>query len=180
MSPQDRDIKKLKKFIKSCGLKLYTRKYNEFTGSAEYVSGESITLFVKKNTSKTEIILSLLHELGHHLDWIENSKIDKDTILALNMLIDGPMVGVRKDIPKKFRKKILQTEKNGIKYMSKIYKELKLEIPFYKVRLQQFSDLFDYECLYEKARFPTNKEYYHNVHKKVNIYRKKYGKRFNF
>lgn len=157
MNSKDRDIKKLKTYIKSLGLKLYIKPYSRYTGLAEYVSGQSITLFNKK-TTKTDIIMSLLHELGHYHDELVN-KVDLDIKIALFYLSKGSMVGNRKDIPKYYRKIILKTERDGVKYMTRIHKLLKLEIPYSLVVLQQSVDLFAYECLYKHAKFPTNKDY---------------------
>jgi len=176
MNIKDRDIEKLKQCINNFGLKLFFKKYTKLTGSAEYVAGTSISLFMGSRTTKTDIILSLLHELGHHVDWLKNRKTDKDSSIALRFLLSGPMVGNRQDIPKKHRKKILQIEKAGVKYMSMIHKRLKLEIPLYKVKHQQEIDIFDYKFLYENGRFATSIEA-QQVYKKIGDYRKKYGKK---
>lgn len=176
MSSQDRDIKKLKRYANKLGLKVYIRPYSRHTGAAEYSSGKFITLFVSK-TTKTDMILSLLHELGHHLDWLQNKRITQLEQEALTILNSGPMVGPRPDLSRKHRAKILQIEKAGVKYMSKIHKLLKLEIPFYKVKHQQAIDLFDYKFLYHHGRFATHEEATNLIYKKVGYYKKKYGKR---
>lgn len=165
MNSRDRDLLKLKKHIKSLGLKLYYRKYTKNTGSAEYLSGEFITLF-KKKTTKKDIIMCLLHELGHHYDWLTNPVMDPLTTAALFYLSNGPMQGKRQDIPKKYRKAIYKTECNGVRHMTAIHKELQLEIPYNLVVLQQSYDLYDYETLYKEGKFPTKKEYRKFVNEK--------------
>lgn len=177
MSYLDRDILKLKKFAKRLGLKIYTRPYSKHKGAADYTVNSHINLFVSKSTTKTEIILSLLHELGHHLDWLNVKKVSKDEDIAFETLVSGSMFGKRPDINKKYRKIIYQVEKSGIKYMDKIHKALNLEIPLYKVKHQQEIDLFDYKILYKKGRFATHHEIRQTVYKKIHYYRKKYGKR---
>lgn len=157
MNAKDRDLKKLKDYANSLGLKVYTKPYSRYTGAAEYVSGKYIIIFDKK-TTKTDIIMSLLHELGHHLDWLDQ-KNSKDILIALDYLSKGPMQGKREDIPKKYRKVILQTERDGVRYMTKIHKLLELEVPIEAVKIQQYVDLFDYEFLYKYARFPKCNEY---------------------
>lgn len=162
MSPQERDIRKLQDYASRLGLKVLRKPYNRFTGQAEYDdSRRTITLFGRSST-KTATILSLLHELGHALDYIKN-KNTPQVNEAYGLLNKGPMVGARLDIPKKYRKTILQVEKNGIKYMTKIHKELGLEISLELVKKQQKIDLFDYEIFYKEARFPTYEETFRNL-----------------
>lgn len=153
MNSKDRDIKKLKDYARSLGLKVLSRPYNKFTGAAECDDyNKTITLF--GNPSKKQIILSLLHELGHYLDFLKNGNTKK-ICEAFRLLNRGPMIGTRHDVSKKYRKTILQVEKNGIKYMTRIHKELKLEISVEHVKIQQKLDLFDYQFFYKEARFPT-------------------------
>lgn len=150
MSWQDRDIKKLKQFVKSFGLKLYFRPKQVNGDLALYVSGEYIVIFVTKNTSKTEIILSLLHELGHHLDWITNKRLDKDTEKAYT--------GFSLKDFKKYFKIIVEVEKAGIRHMTSICKILDLEIPIETVKRQQKIDLFHYQFFYKNKRDANTKE----------------------
>lgn len=178
MGWQDRDLHKLTFYAHKHGLKVYIRPYTRFTGQAEYCSGVSITLFNTKYTSKTSMILSLLHEFGHHLDWLNTKRNDRVLNEALIILNKGRMSGKRSDLNKKHRAKILQIEKAGIKYMSRIYKTLKLEIPYYKVKHQEELDLFDYKCLYHKGRFSKSREY-DIIYKKAGYYKRKYEKRKN-
>ena len=181
MSYQERDIKKLRTYANSLGLRVHTRKYTRFTGSAEFDSKlKTITIFISSQTTKTDIILSLLHELGHALDEKYNKCPNREMSKALELLNSGPMIGSRQDIPKKYRGLILQIEKNGVKYMSRIHKMLDLEIPFYKVKHQQDIDLFDYKFLYRYGRFATKMEAYQMIYKKVGVYQRLYGKRSKY
>lgn len=147
MSYQDRDIAKLKKFANSFGLRIYYRRYTRYTDAALYQGGQFITIFVSSTTSKTEIILSLLHELGHHIDWIFNKRNDRDTQKAYTEF-------EAKD-HKKYSKIILDLEKEGIKHMTTIHKLLELEIPLKLVKQQQKIDTFHYDFFYKHARPPT-------------------------
>jgi hypothetical protein len=150
MRSQDRDIKKLKRFIRSFGLNLYFRPYTRYTDMAHYMSGQYITVFTSKRSSKTEVIMSLLHELGHHLDWITNKRLDKETEKAYTEFED-------KDF-KKYSKIILEVEKAGVRHMTSIHKILDLEVPMEKVKAQQKLDLFHYQFFHNNKRFPTDAE----------------------
>jgi hypothetical protein len=174
MNYLDRDLNKLYKYINQLGLKLYIKKFSPFDGEAEYIVDQSITLFVNSKTSKASKILSLLHELGHHLDFIarKESKEETNALLALNK---GQMTGERSDLTKKQLRVILKLEKAGVKYMTQIHKSLNLEIPFYKVKHQQEMDLFQYKFLYTHKRFANSKDNT-KVYNKLKYYKKKYGK----
>jgi len=178
MNSKDRDIQKLKDYANTLGLTVYFRPFTKATGGAEYLEGKYISIFTNKKTSKDEIILSLLHELGHHMTYLHTpgtqmSRAEGDALIALNA---GNMMGARPDMSKEHRRIILQIERDGIRYMSKIHKSLKLEIEFWKVKHQQELDLFDYKMLYHKGRFSTTAEM-KELYKKKEYYKAKYGKR---
>lgn len=175
MRVRDRDLKKLKGYIISRGLDLKVRPYSVFTGEAEYVEGESITLFTNGRTNKTELILSLLHELGHHTDYKVNPSTPEqdEALIALN---SGQISGKRSDLSKKHRKIILNIETAGIKCWLKIHKELELEIPIWRVKYQQMIDLYAYQVLYHEGRFPTRAEM-REVRKRKSEFKERYGRK---
>jgi hypothetical protein len=175
VSSRDRDLKKLKGYIISRGLDLKVRPYSILTGEAEYVEGESITLFTNNRTNKTEVILSLLHELGHHADYKENPSTPEQNT-ALIELNKGTMSGKRPDLTKEHRKIILQIETAGISYMSRIHQELELELPLWRVKYQEHIDLYHYKTLYTLGRFPTRQEVRELQHQLKPSIREKYGK----
>lgn len=176
MSKQEQDIFKLKQYAKSLGLSVYFRKYEKGTGAAEYITNTSITIFVGSRTTKTEIILSLLHELGHHLDYLA-TKTNPEIEKALEYLNNGKISGNRSDIPKKYRKIILDIEKSGINYMPVIYHMLDLSIPYYLVKLQQDVDLREYIVLYKTGKFSTALESSKYFYKRKNYYKRKYNEK---
>lgn len=149
MSWQGRDIVKLTKLINSLGLKLNFKQYVRGGDMAYYVSGESITVFVTDRMSKTEIILSLMHELGHHFDWIAN---------GTNKEIEKAFSWFETSEFKKYSKVILDAERAGIKRMETIHEILDLEIPLKTVKRQQKIDLFHYKFFQKNKRFPRQKE----------------------
>lgn len=164
MNWMTRDINKLKEYAKAHGLRVYLRKGKRGSGSAEYTIGKSITLFINSKTTKQHIILSLLHELGHHLDLVRNGPDDEKTNDAQELLVLGSMDEVRDDIPKSARKLIYKQEFRGISYMEHLAKYLNLEIDMKEVSLQQKLDIYAYKFFLDKARFPTIPEI--NKHKK--------------
>ena len=162
MAWQDRDLKRLKLFMEKCGLELAKRPYSSSTGAAEYDDARKrITIFLTdseaKLKNKTELILTILHELGHHLDK-DRFKEDKLMDEALIRMNSGLISGDRKDIPKKYRRKILQLEKSGLRHWVKLKKTLDLEIPLKKIELQQKIDIFHYQHLYDEGSFPDREK----------------------
>lgn len=179
MSYIDNDLKRLLKYAESLGIKVSLKQMIKGAGQAEWdMHDRSITIYTSNSMSKTKIILSLLHELGHHLDWIYNDKQDtEEAHNAYRMLNEGHMFGDRSDVPKRYRDIIYREEKAGVHYMSIIHKELDLKIPKWKVKLQQHLDLYDYEVFMNTGSFPTYQEYKIYKQKIKPKYKRLYGKK---
>lgn len=160
MGIRDTEILRMTKYAEGLGIKVHFKPHEKGCGEAEWdMDTQEIFLYTSSGTSKTTLILSFLHELGHHLDWIYNNKKDtKQAAKAYELLNRGNIEGDRSDIPQKYRNIILKEEESGIYYMDLIYKELDLSIPLWKVKMQQDLDLLEYKTLAKKARFLTNKE----------------------
>ena len=178
MGIRDEEIKRIKKYAEGLGIKVNFKKHRKGVGGAEWdMEDRQITIYISPRTNKTTIILYLLHELGHHLDWIYHNKKDsKEAAKAYELLNSGPMFGDRSDIPEKYRQIIYREEAAGIHYMSIIWKELDLKIPLWKVKLQQELDLCEYRRLANEGKFNTIKE--HKEYRKSikDYYIDKYGK----
>ena len=179
MSYIDDDLKRVLKYAESLGIKVYFKKPIRGAGGAEWdMIDKSIHIYASKSTPKTTILLNMLHELGHHLDWIYNNKSDSaEAFTAYKLLNEGNMFGDRSDIPKHYRKVIYEEETAGVYYMDIIHKELDLKIPLWKVKLEQDLDLFDYRMLYVKGKFSTAKEFKDYNLSKTKKYKRVYGKK---
>ena len=155
MGIRDDEIKRLTKYAEGLNIKVVFKPYQRGIGSAEWdIENRQIVVFQAPGDSKTKIILAMLHELGHHLDWIYNNKHhSEESLKAFELLNEGSIEGHRFDIPKKYRKIIYEEEKSGIAYMSIIAKECDIKIPHWKVQLEQYMDLLDYEWLYKKGAY---------------------------
>ncbi|PCI45914.1 MAG: hypothetical protein COB41_00560 [Proteobacteria bacterium] len=176
MGIRDRELDRLKKYAQGLGIKVTIRPAKKGEGGAEWdMDVREITLYKSSSSTKTDLILAFLHELGHHLDWIyKNKKDNKECFKAYELLNEGSMYGNRTDIPQKYRDIILQEEIDGVYYMDIIYKELDLKIPLWKVKLAQHMDLIEYKSLSKTGNFLTHK-YVKNYRKKIkNKYMKKY------
>ena len=176
MANINNDLHRVKKYAEGLGIKVYFKDYYRGAGGADWdMENQNITIYVHKGQSKTQILLTLLHELGHHLDWIYNDKkIKKQERKAQQILCSGHMFGKRNDLTKRQRKLILDSEIGGVNYMSLIHKELNLSVPLWKVKMQQDLDIYDYQMLYDYGRFATTEEFTEYKNKIKSYYMEKY------
>jgi hypothetical protein len=177
MSKIDNELNRLIKYAESLDVKVLFPKYKRGYGAADWSwIDQTINVYVHSKNTKIGLLFSLLHELGHHLDWIYKKKrIPSNVYLAYNKLVDGHMDGFRTDLDKNTRRIILQEELDGIHYMEFIFKELDLKVPYWKLKLQQKLDIYDYKMLYKKGRFSTTAEF-EKYKKRVKTFcKKKYG-----
>jgi hypothetical protein len=177
MGIRDDEINRLKKYAEGLGIKITLVPFYRGSGGGEWdMSSREITIYTRDDWSKTDYILTILHELGHHLDWVYNDKKDSAiSYKAYAMLNQGHMYGPRLDMSQKYRDVLLAEEEAGVYYMDILHKELDLKIPLWKVKMQQELDLYDYVCLSKEGRFSTTKEY--RAHRKTikAHYKKTYG-----
>lgn len=148
MSYLDSEIYRIERYIEGLGIKLvkYTKK-NEEGDFAQWAPNE-IDIYVYTHKTKINLILTMLHEIGHQIHYMHNQRPE---------VPDEVMLPVE-TLTKAQRKKILDYERPGIQLMPTIAVELNLKIPMWKVYLQSELDLYMYETLYELGRYPTAKE----------------------
>lgn len=150
MSYLDDELARLEKYIAGLGIKLIKRSKQE-AGSQSVDFGTwcpgEIELYFNEHSTKVELILTLLHEIGHQLYYMHNDKpaIPSEVLLPIETLTKAQ------------RKKILDYEKSGIALMPIIAIELGLKIPLWKVYRQVELDTFMYEYFYEHGIYPTAK-----------------------
>lgn len=167
---RDQEIERLVKYAQGMGVKVRFSKIREPENSADWsLDGQEITIYVNKNKTKTETILSLIHEIGHHLDHIHgnNRELDEKMDEAYTPDENG-------EIGKRKRKRILNSEIAGTVYWETIYKETDLKIAKYKLFAAMEYDIWQYEIYADTGKFPNriarrqkHKELYAK-HKKIN------------
>lgn len=147
---RDDEIKRLVKYANALGASVTFCDSGRPDSSAEWtIDGKEITIYEKKQYSKTDTILSLVHELGHLLNHIHrNDRVQDEEF--------GEALG--SDELKKARRKILRVEKQGTEYWYTVYKDTNLQIPLWKLYAAMEYDLWQYEVFYETGKFPKGKE----------------------
>jgi hypothetical protein len=149
MSFIEKELDRLEKYAEALGIRVVYKSKQRGDNKAEWaVDGTEITIYLDKNESTTQIILDLLHELGHHMHWVYNNR-------SVPLKLDNAL---EKENPnKKDREAIYNDEVNGSVYHEVIYKELGLKIPFWKVQVERDQQLMIYEYFLNNNTWPTIK-----------------------
>lgn len=157
--PRDEEIQRLIHYAKSLGIKIVFYQKGSATTSAGWNIDESlIMVYASKNKSKTEIILDLIHELGHVLWHIHQKDRLPDTKFEEALMVQNLYeIDTVKPTSKKLRKRILDVEIAGTQWWEVIYKDVNLKIPIWKISVAKEFDMWAYQCYYENGHFPNRK-----------------------
>jgi hypothetical protein len=157
---RDREIERLISYATGLGLQvIYDDKTDNNAVASWAIDGSEITLYTLTKQSKTELIIALIHELGHHLHWIYQKQrkpdFKFDEAITREMLVENKETTI--PTPKHLRKKILDIEKAGAEYWHTVYKDVGLKIPLWKVNMWKEFDIWQYEVYYQKGAFASVK-----------------------
>lgn len=159
------EIKRLISYANGLHVKVSFKPYTreESAAASWSVDGTEIIVYRRPRSSKISIILSLIHELGHHLEFIHCH--NRKPSIKLAGALDSDEI-------KKQRKIILDYEVKSSLWWETIYKETNLKFPIYMLHLQKHFDVWQYEMFYQYGEFPSGKE--NKI--KMKELRSKYGK----
>lgn len=161
MHLRDREVDRIIKYAEGLGITVKFELYKRGLPAVacwELSPTPTITIFEYPSLSKTTKALMLLHELGHHLDWIYKGKKDSKRLEdALHRDWDRTP---HKDpvLPKSLRKLIYQSEYDGTHYMPVIAKELDLKIPMWKILAEQAFDRWFAKAYLDSGEYPSSTE----------------------
>lgn len=156
MGIRDEEIKRLTYYAKGLGVKVIIWNKGRKGAAAEWaLDGSQIEVYAKPGTSKTEIILSLIHELGHHVWFIHEKKRQPDlkfeeAIERENLVEENGETPA----PKHLRKKIYDVEKASTEWWMSIFKETDIKLPEWKLHAAMEFDMWMYEQYLETGFFP--------------------------
>ena len=155
MHVRDTEIKRLEQYAKGLGIIVeYKQPYKYGPRASWNASPPTIILHTYSGTSKTQLILNFLHELGHHMDYVHNhnrktvDKIDNAWTQENN----------NEKLSKEDRLIIYNDEKSAASYRKVIAHELDLKVSQKKIDLDIDLDMFTYYTYYMKGNFPTRAE----------------------
>lgn len=169
---RDDEFKRLIKYAQGLGIKVTL--FNESADESAYwlLDGTEIVINTKYQNSKTELLLSFIHELGHHL-WYVHER-DRKPDLKFEEAIHRENHGTTPPT-KKQRKRIYEIEKAGTSYWYAIYKEINLKFPLWKLYATMDFDVWMYEIYYKRGKFPTAEE---KRSKKIELKKKHKGEKY--
>ena len=158
MGVRDQEISRLVKYAEALGVKVSFINRDSSHPADWVIDGSEIRIYTKKSYSKTDTILSLIHEIAHHLWFIYEKERQPDLkfeqAISIQNLVEEDLKTIA---PKNVRKKILQVEKEGIKYWDIIIKDTNIKIADWKIQANKEFDIWNYEVYYETGSFATRK-----------------------
>lgn len=146
---RDEEINRLIRYAQGMGLSVRFKPYVPFSKTAAEWSldGKEVVVYTSSSDSKLDMVLSLIHELGHHKGFIENGrKIDPKIEEAIN-----------DEEKAKSRYKVLQYEIEDSKHWVQIYKDTDCRFNPKRLEKQREFDIWAYEVFYKTGKFPTCK-----------------------
>jgi hypothetical protein len=171
MGIRDEEIKRLIHYAKGLGVKVIIYNKSKNGAEAEWsLDGSMIQVYAGSSKSKTNVILDLIHELGHHA-WFIHEKDRQPDIKFDQAITRENLFQVETDVPtpKKLRKKILDVEISGTAWWNVIYKDTNLKIPLWKLEASKEFDIWMYEMYFQNGHFPkgkVKKDYFKKVFQK--------------
>lgn len=159
MGIRDEEIKRLIFYAKGMGVKVTIYNKSAKNMAAEWsLDGTTIVVYKSPGKTKTDVILDLLHELGHHVWFVHEKERQPDlkfeeAIERENLVEEDPS----EKTPTHLRKKIYDVEKAGTDWWMTIYKDTNLKIPLWKVHAAIEFDTWMYEQYWLEGAFPKGK-----------------------
>jgi len=144
-----RELRRVEKYCEALGIKVTYKKQGPLDPEADWTTdGTEITVYLRPRQSFTQIILDLVHELGHHQNWVYS---DRKTQISLDHALG------KEKHQKKDRLAILKDEQNGSQFHLLIFKELGIKIHQWKVEVERDLSLAIYTYYYKNNDWPTLK-----------------------
>ena len=156
---RDEEIKRLSNYIKGLGLKVIFTSSTKGDEAASWATDNSeIVINTRNNDSKIDIVMSMIHEIGHALHnlWEKNREPDRKFEEALDHTYEAEELGL--DTKKRQRKVILENEIAGTRYWEATYKETNMKFPIWRLYANMEFDIWQYEVYSETGIFPNNSE----------------------
>jgi hypothetical protein len=155
---RDDEIVRLVKYAEALGVKVSYVAGRSDACADWVVDGSEIRIYTSRMKAKTDTILALIHELGHHLWFIHKKERQPD--LKFNEALD--LVNLYADttktaVPKRHRKKIYAIELEGAAFWDVIVKDTNIKLAKWKIDLAKEFDMWQYQVYYETGKFPVRR-----------------------
>lgn len=152
MGIRDDEIKRLINYAKGLNVDVKFMDYVPYSLDAGFatIDGSEITVAVSKRDSKLDIVLTLIHEIGHALEVIHSHQRRPDVELDTAIGDD--------EESKRSRRVIYDFEKASTKWWDIIYKETDMKFPITRLLIAKEYDLWQYRVWLKTGKFPVKKE----------------------
>lgn len=152
MGIRDQEINRILAYCKANGIIVRWKKHRRGDPSAMWDQDENVlTMFTWPGKSKTEIVLDFVHELAHHLSWLD---ADKKTSRTLEEAIAADSAGTA---TKKHHRALYSMEIKDSRQQYRIYKHLSLLVPIYKMIAHKYLALWVYRSVWLYGAIPTER-----------------------
>jgi len=156
------EIKRLEQYAKGLGVNIHYRRHKRGDTDGAHITvlnsyTSEMVVFYDSRTTKTELILKMIHELGHHLSWVYRGRQDSQALIDA-LIAESYKKADQPPIPKPQRKLIYEMEKYDTKYWEFIITELGIKIKKNVLELERQLDIWVYRQYYLRGEFPNLKE----------------------
>lgn len=146
---RDEEIKRLVWYARGMGVKVSFKRYEKRSRTFAWHIIEDdevqIIIYTQAQLSKMHYILTLIHELGHHKDFIAMGRTIPHR--------EGKLFD-KKILSKKDRFLELQSEIRGTKYWEEIYRDVGCTFPIQKLFKQMEYDIWVYDFIHKNGCSP--------------------------
>jgi len=157
MGIRDVEITRIEKYAAGLGIKVswITRRKRGDCTSAEWTTdGKEIIMYNWAGKTKTQIILDFVHELAHHMAWLADGRkiagyVD-DAFAAYGEDTDKPA-------SKEKRRVVYEIEKSDAQYRDKVWDEVGIKIPRWKLEVDRKMDIWFYKYYWRTGKDPIRK-----------------------
>lgn len=160
----EKELNRLISYAEGLGLIVIWKGVKELETPAQLVFTEPPTIELKKykRVSYKQLILDMLHELGHYHDWINNGRRTPSEVFAKN----------HSELTKSEREIVYKDEKKATLIATSLAKHLDLKYPKLElVRANSAYDRWYYKRFYITGKEPSPKDRI----EKYNKIKQKYG-----
>jgi len=147
------ELKRLIKITRALGIRI---KIIQKTGRYPYAGTYSaptrrsrglIEIYKSNGVSQHDMFLILLHELGHHIDFLIRRRVPE-----AYYYIDQEYV------PRWARRSILSAEKHAVQYAEILFLHFEFKFPYWKVKRECAFDYYQYYYFYKTGTWISKKQ----------------------
>lgn len=152
---RDDELKRLESYANSLGITVSYKKFKkEFAPAFFDIDNSSITIHIWPGVTKTRLVLLMLHEVAHAMQWVNAGKTSSPDLIAALHKENDRKPG--ESIAEEYRKLIYEDEHNATHYWDGLVKLLDIRLKPSVILIRKKLDIFAYRYYYETGDFPTD------------------------